>query len=93
MCIERRRQNTRIASQYALVSRSSTLIRAELYEELQAREAILREVSRAKQRVELVGPQGLRPRSLNTNKQFLHRTLAATLTKTKSKRRKSSKDP
>ncbi|KAJ1348233.1 hypothetical protein KIN20_003490 [Parelaphostrongylus tenuis] len=62
-------------------------------EKKKAREALLREVHRAKQRAELVGPQGwLRPRSLNTNKQFLHRTLAATLTKTRSKGQKSSRD-
>ncbi|KJH43334.1 hypothetical protein DICVIV_10646 [Dictyocaulus viviparus] len=59
-----------------------------------AKELILREARRSKQRAELIGPQGwLRPKSLNTNKQFLHRTLAATLPDRRLKTQKSSNDP
>uniref|UniRef100_A0A1I7WM58 Ribosome biogenesis protein NOP53 n=1 Tax=Heterorhabditis bacteriophora TaxID=37862 RepID=A0A1I7WM58_HETBA len=43
---------------------------------IKAKEAILWDIKRAKERAEKYGPQGwLRPKSLNTNKQFLHRTL------------------
>ncbi|VDP02621.1 unnamed protein product [Heligmosomoides polygyrus] len=58
-----------------------------------ATEAIIREAKRARQRAEMVGPQGwIRPKSLNTNKEFLHRTLAATLPGRKPKRQKSPED-
>ncbi|PIO69695.1 hypothetical protein TELCIR_08474 [Teladorsagia circumcincta] len=59
-------------------------------EKRKATELILREAKRAKERAEQFGPQGwLRPKSLNTNKQFLHRTLAATLPERKPRRRKT----
>ncbi|KAK6020293.1 hypothetical protein OSTOST_14056 [Ostertagia ostertagi] len=59
-------------------------------EKRKATELILREAKMAKERAEQVGPQGwLRPKSLNTNKQFLHRTLAATLPERKPKKRKT----
>ncbi|KAL6738754.1 hypothetical protein Aduo_012269 [Ancylostoma duodenale] len=59
-------------------------------ERRKAADALLRECKRAKERAEMVGPQGwLRPKSLNTNKQFLHRTLAATLPERRRKQQKS----
>ncbi|CAJ0603044.1 unnamed protein product [Cylicocyclus nassatus] len=58
-------------------------------ERRKAAEVIVKEARRAKERAELVGPQGwLRPKSLNTNKQFLHRTLAATLAERRPKHSK-----
>ncbi|WKY06192.1 hypothetical protein Q1695_006415 [Nippostrongylus brasiliensis] len=63
-------------------------------EKRKATEAILRDAKRAKQRAEMVGPQGwLRPKSLNTNKQFLHRALAATLPDRKPKLKKPPGSP
>ncbi|RCN35496.1 hypothetical protein ANCCAN_18640 [Ancylostoma caninum] len=59
-------------------------------ERRKAVDALLRECKRAKERAEMVGPQGwLRPKSLNTNKQFLHRTLAATLPERRRKQQRS----
>nr|CDJ96788.1 Hypothetical protein CBG10730 [Haemonchus contortus] len=69
---------------------SATKLTPEEHEKKKATELILREAKMAKERAEMVGPQGwLRPKSLNTNKQFLHRTLAATLPERKPKKRKS----
>ncbi|CAD6200140.1 unnamed protein product [Caenorhabditis auriculariae] len=52
-------------------------------EDVQAKKAkasLIFEAKRAKERAEASGPQGwLRPKSLGTNKEFLHRTLASTL--------------
>ncbi|KAK5966541.1 hypothetical protein GCK32_002603 [Trichostrongylus colubriformis] len=62
-------------------------------EKKKATELILREAKMAKERADLVGPQGwIRPKSLNTNKQFLHRTLAATLPDRKPKKQKTSRE-
>ncbi|XGW28988.1 hypothetical protein V3C99_008639 [Haemonchus contortus] len=69
---------------------TATKLTPEEEEKRKATELILREAKMAKERAERVGPQGwLRPKSLNTNKQFLHRTLAATLPERKPKKRKS----
>ncbi|KAK6039701.1 hypothetical protein COOONC_22794 [Cooperia oncophora] len=70
---------------------ASKLTRVE-EEKRKATELILREAKRAKERAEQFGPQGwLRPKSLNTNKQFLHRTLAATLPERRQPEKKQRK--
>uniref|UniRef100_A0A8R1HQI3 Uncharacterized protein n=2 Tax=Caenorhabditis japonica TaxID=281687 RepID=A0A8R1HQI3_CAEJA len=58
--------------------------RQEQYEK--AKKALLFDAKRAKERAELVGPQGyLKPKSLSTNKQFLKRIIESTVPRRKNK--------
>ncbi|GMT24061.1 hypothetical protein PFISCL1PPCAC_15358, partial [Pristionchus fissidentatus] len=54
----------------------------------EAKKKILWETQRAKERAEKMGPQGwVRPSSLNTNKQFLSRTIQSTLSRLEKRER------